>query len=184
MSSPYPCYWIISSKPLNTSAGRLPDPLLNDQPDEVLTEFHEEVNAAMKEGWVLNGPPQFSDSRIHQPMVRNHPDVPVEEYRTHNICEDGEMTQLEEFCAMLDTAGHSYEISENDRLVYRGYPNTEVSVPTTLVVVDGHFYDHLYAYFDKVGKLIEMISHVAYGLPGSKRAAELLVSKYEEKPDD
>lgn len=85
-------------------------------------------------------------------------------------------TQLDTFIIMLESAGHKYSVINSPmHWLLNGYGRRKIMTTDsyTLIIVEGHFYDDLSAYFDSNGDLIEMLSHVVVGHPGSDRAKKI-----------
>lgn len=85
------------------------------------------------------------------------------------------MTDLEAFKQMLDHSGLKYEVDEDGQYHWcagmgPGAPTQTVDV-AKCVVVAGHFYEDLTAYFDHNEKLLTMESHVCISRDGPSSPA-------------
>jgi hypothetical protein len=82
---------------------------------------------------------------------------------------------LIQFKSMLDFCGLEY--TENSPATWSGYNHKSKEYSKlkvkTMIVVTGHFYDELFAFFDDADQLITMESHVVSGMP-SGRVEELM----------
>lgn len=78
------------------------------------------------------------------------------------------MTQLRQFTAMLQSCGHKFTQCPLEDMVFHlieGGRPVRYTTNVQTVIVQGCFYEELYAYFNEQGELLEMQSHVVNDEP-------------------
>ncbi len=83
------------------------------------------------------------------------------------------MSDFETYKALLDKAGFTYEVHENEEYKVNITRGSIQTFKGTVITVKGHFYDELYVLFMK-DELIDMCSHVVVGYPSSAKAKKLV----------